>query len=75
VANVNKNGCSFSDNLVTVQKVWQVGGWVFLKEFWFHDFEPLISGFLSEELLVVWNVEILKRESDSFSESSDLPVS
>jgi hypothetical protein len=74
VANVNENGCSFSDDLVTVQKVWQVSGWVLLKEFWFHDFEPFISGFLSEKLLVVWDLEMLKQEPDSFSKSSDLPV-
>jgi hypothetical protein len=74
MAEVHHNGGGFGDDFFAVQKVGEVGGGVFLDELGFHDIEPLISGLLSEEFLVVGDVKMFKQESDSFGEASDVPV-
>lgn len=60
MAEIHHDGCGLGDDFVAVQKVGKVGGGVFLDELGFHDIEPLISGLLGEEFLVVGDVEVLK---------------
>ncbi len=44
MAKINKDGIRFADNFVTIKKIRQVGGSVFLKKFRFGFLEPFGCG-------------------------------
>ena len=74
MSNIKHDRVALRNNLVYIDDVRQVDGWVLLEEFRLSLLEPLISVFAGVELLSVWQLAVLQKESDSFSLSSDVPI-
>ena len=74
MTDVNKNSITFSNHLLSINKVRESDSRIFLNEFGLVLIEPLGMGLWCIDDLIVGHFAILKKVPDPFSKSSDVPI-
>ena len=74
VADVDEDGITLRDNLVSVDEVGKSDGWVFLDQLDLIFLEPLVGGFRGVDNLGVWYFAVFHEMSDPLSHPPDAPI-
>jgi hypothetical protein len=71
---IDKDCLAFTNDIISINKIRKIDSRIFLDQIGFIFITPIACSFWCVNNLIVWNLQILEEESNSFGKTSDIPV-